>query len=337
MKMSPTLLIIGSLLVYWASMSVLVIMPMLTMEVEPSEIWRPMSETEKEGYKLYVQNGCSYCHTQFVRVMDWGVGAERIAQAGDYVGRSPVLMGSKRTGPDLSQEGGEHPDDWHVAHFTNPRFTSPVSVMPSFAFLGEEKISKLIAFVQFEGMKAADQRMSRQQYWKTRAVEMYRAGTDKNIEWLHEQIPEAWRRMPNPYPPLQANLERGRKIYQQFCIGCHGPIGDGQGPAARYLDPQPLNFTALRRHLVEDKYIGGILYYQIMNGITGTAMPYFKKFLESAKIWDVANYVAVSFIGYSDGDIAPEGIDASYEPEYRNEYQPPDKKGLPDGKDFIPR
>ena len=30
-----------------------------------------------------------------------------------------------------------------------------------------------------------------------------------------------------------------------------------------------------------------------MNGITGTAMPYFKRDLESEKIWDVSNYVAV--------------------------------------------
>ncbi len=335
MKMTPALLIIGSFLVYWASMSVMVIMPLLTLDIKPSEIWRPMTDQEKEGYKLFVQNGCSYCHTQFVREMDWGLGAERIAQAGDYIDRSPTLMGSKRTGPDLSEEGGEHPDDWHVAHFMNPRYTSPVSVMPSFKYLGPENIQKLIHLVQFEGMKAADKRVNRQQYWKKQARDMFLAGEDRNIEWLHEMVPEVWRKMPNPYPPLEANLARGKKIFQQFCIGCHGPIGDGQGPAAKFLNPTPLNFTSLRRNLVENRYIGGILYYQIMNGITGTAMPYFKKALESAKIWDVSNYVAVSFIGYTDGDIAPEGIDAAYEPDYRNTYSPPDKKGFSHGKGFL--
>jgi mono/diheme cytochrome c family protein len=59
---------------------------------------------------------------------------------------------------------------------------------------------------------------------------------------------------------------------------------------------------------------GGILYYQIMNGITGSAMPYFKKELESEKIWDVGNYVAVYFINQSDANEAPRGIDAAYEP-----------------------
>lgn len=337
MKMSPAILIVGSLLVYWASMSVLVIMPVFTLDIAPSEIWRPMTKEEEAGYRLFVENGCSYCHTQFIRANDWGLGAERIAQAGDYVGRSPVLMGSKRTGPDLSQEGGEHPDDWHLAHFINPRFTSPLSVMPSFNYLGAEKIGKLIALVQFEGMKMADQRLARQQYWKKTALAMERAGIDRNVEWLHEMVPEVWRRMPNPYPPLPAGLARGQKLYQQFCLGCHGPIGDGRGAAADLLAPKPLNFTVLRRHLVEGRYIGGLLYYQIMNGVTGTAMPYFKKALESAKIWDLANYVALSFIGYTDGDLAPAGIDAANEPAYQNNYAPPDRQGLPHGQDFLSR
>jgi len=63
------------------------------------------------------------------------------------------------------------------------------------------------------------------------------------------------------------------------------------------------------------------------NGITGTAMPYFKRALESEKIWDVSNYIAVNFVGYTDADIEPEGIDAAYEPEYRNPYRPPQKNG----------
>jgi mono/diheme cytochrome c family protein len=57
---------------------------------------------------------------------------------------------------------------------------------------------------------------------------------------------------------------------------------------------------------------GGILYYQIMNGITGTGMMYFKRELESEKIWDVGNYVAVTFIGESDAGTSP-GIPVSYD------------------------
>ena len=50
-----------------------------------------------------------------------------------------------------------------------------------------------------------------------------------------------------------------------------------------------------------------------MNGITGTAMMYFKKDLESEKIWNVGNYVAVNFIGETDAGKPPKGIPAAYE------------------------
>ncbi|MGH9394194.1 MAG: hypothetical protein ACRD1E_08495, partial [Terriglobales bacterium] len=47
----------------------------------------------------------------------------------------------------------------------------------------------------------------------------------------------------------------------------------------------------------------------------GSAMPYFKEDLESAKIWDVGNYIAVNFIGKSLDSNAPDnGIDAALEP-----------------------
>ena len=327
MKMTPAVLILGGLMVFCASVFVIVILPAVTMDPSPSEIWRPMNDQEQAGHKLYVANGCSYCHSLFVRINDWGLGAQRIAQAGDYAGQRPAILGTERTGPDLSQEGGEHPDDWHLAHFSNPRFTSPVSVMPSWAFLGDDKLAKLTAYVQYQGMKDADIRTARQQEWKAKTVTAYQHGPEKNIAWLHARIPAAWQPMPNPYPATEAALARGQKIYQVFCAGCHGLVGDGQGPAAPYLMPPPLNFTILRKHLVNNRYIGGIFYYQIMNGVTGTAMPYFKRALESEKIWDVSNYLAVSFLGYTDADLAPEGIDAAYEEDWRNPYSPPQTEG----------
>ena len=323
MKMTPALLVIGGFLVFLASISIMVFIPAAMFHPSPSEIWRPLTQEEDEGNQLYVSNGCSYCHSQFIRVTDWGHGAQRIAEAGDYISRRPSILGTERTGPDLSQEGGEHPDDWHVAHFTNPRFTSPISVMPSWDFLGKKKIARLIAYMQGEGMKMADYRVQRQQYWKVPAVAAYQSGPDENVQWLHEHVPEVWQNMPNPYPASDEARLRGKKMYQQFCIGCHGPIGDGQGPAAPYLDPPPLNFTTLRRHLAQGRYIGGIFYYQIMNGITGTAMPYFKRALESEKIWDLSNYVAVDFVGYTDAETEPLGIDASYENKWVNPYLTP--------------
>ena len=89
------------------------------------------------------------------------------------------------------------------------------------------------------------------------------------------------------------------------------------GDAQPHLYPPPLNFTILKGREIS----GGIIYYQLMNGITGTAMPYFKRELESEKIWAVGDYVAVYFIGESDADTEPKGIDAAYEVEEEITYR----------------
>ena len=311
MKMSPSAVVAGSLLILFTIIFVVVLLPYVhTSRTTPSEIFRERTAEEAAGRKLYIANGCVYCHSQSIRAIDWDLGAERIAQAGDYVADYPILLGSQRTGPDLSQGGGEHPDDWHMAHFTNPRYTRPLSIMPAFGFLDNPQMVSLTRYIQSLGMKEADRRMARQLYWKTEAVKAYEAGPDANVIWLNQHIPQGWRDVPNPYPTGAAGLARGHKIYQDFCLGCHGPVGDGMGPAQPWIYPPPFNFTILKNREVS----GGILYYQIMNGITGTAMPYFKRDLESEKIWDVGNYVAVYFINDSDANREPKGIDAAYEP-----------------------
>lgn len=325
MKMTPVLLIAAALLIFWASTFLAVLLPAVTVSDRPSPARQGVSwpADVAAGHDLYNRNGCSYCHSQFVRAIDWDLGADRLAQSGDYTGMEPIILGTERTGPDLSQEGGEHPDDWHAAHFANPRHTRPLSLMPSWEFLGPDALRQLTAYMQAEGGRDADRRAQRQEHWKARAVAAYKAGPDKNVQWLHDNVPVVWRDMPNPYPATEPEVERGKVVYQQFCINCHGPVGDGQGSAAKFLDPPPLNFTTLRRNLAQGKYIGGIFYYQIMNGITGTAMPYFKRELESEKIWAVSNYLAVRFLGYTDATIEPRGIPASYEPEWKNAYTAP--------------
>ncbi len=156
------------MIIFGSVFFVAVVLPGLTVTEAPSEIFRPRTSLEEQGRLLYIQNGCSYCHTQYVRFLDWDLGSQRVAKAGDYVADRPHQLGSERTGPDLSQAGGEHPDDWHMAHFINPRFTRPESIMPPWEFLGEQRIRALTAYIQGLGFQQADHRMERQRFWKRR-------------------------------------------------------------------------------------------------------------------------------------------------------------------------
>ncbi len=42
----------------------------------------------------------------------------------------------------------------------------------------------------------------------------------------------------------------------------------------------------------------GAIYYAVLYGIPGSAMPQFKGQLESEKIWDAGNYVGWAFMGW---------------------------------------
>jgi len=316
MRSSAVILVVGITAVVLTAAAMAVFWPNHMLHDHPSDQWRPLTPIEEKGRQVYIRNGCVYCHSQYVRPQDWDVGAERIAEAGDYYKQSPQLLGTERTGLDLSQEGGEHSNDWHLAHFIDPRFTRPRSLMPRFEFEGGDNIRALTAYMQSLGGKNADARMAVQMRFHKESTAAFLKGPDANIEWLHSRVPASWRNMPTQSPVTVASVARGEKVYQDFCIGCHGPVGDGNGPAAKYVRPTPVNFTLLKRHLIDGKYIGGILYYQIMNGITGSDMPYFKKDLESARIWDVGNFVEYSFINHTDYDYPSVGIPTSFDGKY---------------------
>ena len=54
MKMTPSLIIFGSLILFVAVFFVAVFLPGLTIGDRPSDIYRTRSDLEKEGRKLYV-------------------------------------------------------------------------------------------------------------------------------------------------------------------------------------------------------------------------------------------------------------------------------------------
>ncbi|MDC4225892.1 MAG: cbb3-type cytochrome c oxidase subunit II [Candidatus Manganitrophus sp.] len=94
------------------------------------------TEQEKLGRKVYIREGCWYCHSQYIRPVTgednrWGP----VSQAGEYTYDIPHLFGTRRIGPDLFRVGRKYGDDWHVAHHWKPRAVVPDSIMPSFRWL----------------------------------------------------------------------------------------------------------------------------------------------------------------------------------------------------------
>jgi len=43
---------------------------------------------------------------------------------------------------------------------------------------------------------------------------------------------------------ITGNAASGKKLYRRYCVGCHGPDGDGNGENAQWIDPKPRDFTA---------------------------------------------------------------------------------------------
>src|SRR5271154_3950544 len=42
---------------------------------------------------------------------------------------------------------------------------------------------------------------------------------------------------------LTGHAAPGKALYRRYCIGCHGPAGDGNGMNAQWIDPKPRDFT----------------------------------------------------------------------------------------------
>jgi len=72
-------------------------------------------------------------------------------------------------------------------------------------------------------------------------------------------------------------VDRGRAVYRQRCVGCHGPEGDGNGAAATFLSPRPRDFTAavfkFRSTPSGALPTDGDLYRTVTRGVRWTAMP----------------------------------------------------------------
>lgn len=105
----------------------------------------PLSEDAQKGKDLYIANGCVACHTQQVRNVDmdkvWGsrpnIPADYAANKRiDFWTNTATLMGTERTGPDLTNIGSRQPSvAWNLLHLYQPRAVVASSIMPAYPWL----------------------------------------------------------------------------------------------------------------------------------------------------------------------------------------------------------
>ena len=99
------------------------------------------AEALQRGRDLYAGQACWHCHSQYVRVVsneNLRFGPPSNAQEYQNALNQPHLWGTRRVGPDLAREGGLRTNDWHIAHFMNPKNVVPKSVMPPYPYWPQE-------------------------------------------------------------------------------------------------------------------------------------------------------------------------------------------------------
>jgi len=120
----------------------------------------PLTALETKGRDIYVREGCWYCHTQQTRTLladtkrsGWRGVDSPISTPDEYVYDSPHMLGTKRTGPDLSRVGGKYDRQWHSTHFRNPGDLVTGSIMPPFPWIQADpgELDALVAYLQSLG------------------------------------------------------------------------------------------------------------------------------------------------------------------------------------------
>lgn len=110
---------------------------------------KELTQEEQAGKMIYIANGCVACHTQQVRNVEMdNVFGKRPSIPADYAINKRLdlwrntanLMGTERTGPDLTNVGERQPSvDWHLIHLYQPRAAVAQSIMPAYPYLFIER------------------------------------------------------------------------------------------------------------------------------------------------------------------------------------------------------
>jgi len=210
------------------------------------------SEDEIAGKALYISNGCMACHTQQVRnvAMDekWG---SRPGLPADYAGmhrqdfwrNTATLMGTERTGPDLTDIGNRQPSsDWQLLHLYQPRAVVKESIMPAYSWLFTEKTkpergdTEVQVPDEFKNrvtgkIIATKEALQLVAYLKSlRQIKIY--DNTVNVDFLYKKNGKLTKG--------SGGMDKGKALYATNCQSCHQSNGEGLKGAFPPLKGSPI-------------------------------------------------------------------------------------------------
>jgi cytochrome c oxidase cbb3-type subunit 2 len=299
----------GSTLVYACLAFMMGVLPGIELSKVPAGPGvEPLTALQSDGREVYVANGCSYCHTQQVRPLNQDKVFGRPSAASDFTYQTPELLGSERTGPDLTNIGMRQPSSvWQYIHLYNPRAVVPESIMPSFNWLfdvldqapaGVTPIPLPKAYAPARGVVVPTH--------KAEVLIAYLASL-KEPPWAGTEAVSGGRPMPDVASPTTTasapasasaslappggayDAAKGAALFTANCSACHQANGEGLPGAFPSLkgdavvnDDEATKHIQVVLHGLHDAKAGGLVY--------GSAMPPFAGTLSDAEVADIVNY-----------------------------------------------
>jgi len=299
------LIVGGSTLIYAGLASMMAVWPGTELSNLPAGPGvEPLTALQSEGRDVYVANGCSYCHTQQVRPLDEDKVFGRASAPGDFKYQTPELLGSERTGPDLTNIGVRQPSSvWQYIHLYNPRAVVPESIMPSFEWLfdvvgqappGVTPVPLPKSYAPAREVvvpaHAADALVAylaslKQPPWAGSETSSGTATTG-TANAASRETPTQGRDAKEPGGPDAA---KGAALYTANCSACHQAGGGGlPGVFPSLKDDAVVNKDDATKHI--HVVLNGLRDAKVSGAVYSSAMPPFAATLSDTEIADLIDY-----------------------------------------------
>jgi cytochrome c oxidase cbb3-type subunit 2 len=271
----------------------------------------PLTALQSEGRDVYVANGCSYCHTQQVRPLDEDKVFGRPSAAGDFKYQTPELLGSERTGPDLTNIGMRQPSSvWQYIHLYNPRAVVPESIMPSFDWLFKVVVQAppgvtpvplpknfapgrgvVVPTPEAEALIAylASLKQPRWAGSEASSDEAATTGTASAAAGVNPSANSGASANPGAKEAGGYDAAKGAALYTANCSACHQASGEGlPGAFPSLKDDAVVNKDDATKHI--DVVLNGLHDARVSGVVYGGAMPPFAATLSDTDIADLIDY-----------------------------------------------